>query len=707
MSNDIKNDLINWNAEQLSDDSPVYNSKDLINALNSIMPSLGSVILTTNNHVLSKQEDWDSITMNTLNMFTTMANSGLPANDFPNNSGILLVLGYTSYNIYIAISGEAVYYRLGGDDWNKLLTSETIKDLTGSVATLTSSLSKLSDQQTTLSSLFNTFKDGTNKQLDTLNTQSTSQAKMLEDINNQLLALTGTVDNTGLINAPAFQSLQSQVNNSAVGTNLLTNTGDLSANWNGITSISTTTEYNGHPSMVFTASTQQLAVQQLSLGELQNSTKYIASFWAKADDAGDKAHTEIWGSIGAFDFVLTTNWVRYTAVVTSASDASTNISHASCYFGVPTGNTGNVYIALPKLEKGSVATDWCPNPAETLNEVIDARNGKNNLKTRLDDEYTQVTEQLAQTAKLNRKFKPKITSSTWYVNGGTLTKDPDEEILNDINNVKKMGVDGISYTCHVYIDENTQKLYIGEGVEDTFNMVYSKCLELNLSINVIKFHCKTDVINAYTGDFKADYKDLILRMCEVAKGKVKYFTVLNEVKDVYFNPSYQSFVIELLTTVKSYGFKAGISQMGELDVVQIVDNEWIVPHIDAVFMNYYPSISFKGSEAKYEDSLEAWNIVRAIDLIKRKYNLPFIISETGVMPFWECLSNPGLTGWGGIINTSGKGHPEVYPLYLYGLFNSTFVNENVEEVWLWFGERAYTPQTNNLINSYTGGVQYV
>lgn len=191
MSNNIKNDLINWKAEQLSDDSPVYNSKDLINALNSIMPSLGSVILTTNNHVLSKQEDWDSITMNTLNMFTTLANSGLPANDFPNNSGILLVLGYTSYNIYIAISGTAVYYRLGDASWNKLLTSETIKDLTGSVATLTNNLSKLSDQQTTLNNLFNTFKDGTTKQLDTLNAQSTSQSKMLDDINNQLVKLSG------------------------------------------------------------------------------------------------------------------------------------------------------------------------------------------------------------------------------------------------------------------------------------------------------------------------------------------------------------------------------------------------------------------------------------------------------------------------------------------------------------------------------------
>lgn len=162
-----------------------------------------------------------------------------------------------------------------------------------------------------------------------------------------------------------LSSVQTQVQNSAVGTNLLTNTGDLTANWYGA-AFSTTTEYDGHPSMAFTSSTQQLASQYLNLGKLQNSTRYTASFWAKADNAGDKAHTELWGSINAADFVLTTNWVRYTAVITSSSDAKTNIGQSNYYLGVPTGNTGNVYIALPKLEKGSLATDWCPNPADNV-----------------------------------------------------------------------------------------------------------------------------------------------------------------------------------------------------------------------------------------------------------------------------------------------------------------------------------------------------
>lgn len=179
---------------------------------------------------------------------------------------------------------------------------------------------------------------------------------------------TGSVDNAGLTTAPAFVNLQTQVNNSAVGTNLLTNTSDFSSNWGG-TPVSTTTEYNGHPSMVLNSSNQQKAPQFLALGKLENSFQYTCSFWAKADNAGDKAHTELRGGIGATDFVLTTNWVRYTVVLTSLSDVNTNFFHSMYSIRVPAENKGNVYIALPKLEKGSVATDWCPNPAEVLTQA--------------------------------------------------------------------------------------------------------------------------------------------------------------------------------------------------------------------------------------------------------------------------------------------------------------------------------------------------
>lgn len=187
------------------------------------------------------------------------------------------------------------------------------------------------------------------------------------------------LDNASLTTAPAFQALQTQadqwnrdltrlqtdvnaIKTTGGGVNLLTSTSDFSSNWSGQSSVSTTTEYNGHPSIVLTSSSQQLANQQV--GNLKSSFQYTSSFWAKADNAGDKAHTELWGSIDATDFVLTTNWVRYTAVVTSYSDNQ----HFVYYLGVPDGNKGNVYIALPMLEEGTVAHPWSPNPSEILTQ---------------------------------------------------------------------------------------------------------------------------------------------------------------------------------------------------------------------------------------------------------------------------------------------------------------------------------------------------
>ena len=150
------------------------------------------------------------------------------------------------------------------------------------------------------------------------------------------------------------------------GRNLLTNTSDFSSNWYGILSVSTTTKYNGHPSMVFTSENSRNTTYIFGVGKLENSFRYTSSFWAKADNAGDKAHIELWGSIGATDVVLTTNWVRYTAVLTSFSDVKNNTAYSRQYLGVPGGNKGNVYIALPKLEKGSVSTPWTPAPEDVM-----------------------------------------------------------------------------------------------------------------------------------------------------------------------------------------------------------------------------------------------------------------------------------------------------------------------------------------------------
>lgn len=288
-----------------------------------------------------------------------------------------------------------------------LATTETVNKLTGTVSSAQALAQLAADglaikaDKTTV----DTLKDNVDKNTANIKVNATSiSAKVTaSDVTGMLNGYATQSWSQGQISAAkneisaSVETVKNQVDNSAVGTNLLTNTGNLSANWGGQSSVSTTTEYNGHPSMVFTSSNQQLALQKLSLGKLQNSTQYTASFWAKADNAGDKAHTELWGSLGMTNFVLTTDWVRYTAVLTSFSDANTNDSHSNCYFGVPNGNKGNVYIALPKLEKGSLATDWslAPEDQATVDwtkSQLDIKDGKISAAvTSLKSDITNAT----------------------------------------------------------------------------------------------------------------------------------------------------------------------------------------------------------------------------------------------------------------------------------------------------------------------------
>ncbi|WP_087842882.1 hypothetical protein [Lactiplantibacillus plantarum] len=188
---------------------------------------------------------------------------------------------------------------------------------------------------------------------------------------------TGTVDNAGLTTAPAFVELKAQVDNSAVGTNLLLNTGDLSDNWslNGTLDNSQKPAVLHRPMNSLISGISVIAQQSLNDGLLQSSTIYTASFYAKGTgtaifycypnvtEGGGDNHTNI---------KLTSDYKLYTITFTTAP----NISGSKSFLlrqeyspSVTDQNTVEAYIYGFKLEKGSVATDWCPNPAEVLTQA--------------------------------------------------------------------------------------------------------------------------------------------------------------------------------------------------------------------------------------------------------------------------------------------------------------------------------------------------
>ncbi|MBC6382352.1 carbohydrate binding domain-containing protein [Lactiplantibacillus plantarum] len=188
---------------------------------------------------------------------------------------------------------------------------------------------------------------------------------------------TGTVDNAGLTTAPAFVELKTQVDNSAVGTNVLLNTGDFSDNWslNGILDTSRKPAVLHYPKKALTTDgSNTIANQQLNDGLLKPSTTYTASFYAKGEgtfafycypsvaEGGGDNHTDI---------NLTSEYKLYTRTFTTATDISgdKNFLLRQDYSPSLTDqNTVEAYIYGLKLEKGSLATDWCPNPSEILTQ---------------------------------------------------------------------------------------------------------------------------------------------------------------------------------------------------------------------------------------------------------------------------------------------------------------------------------------------------
>lgn len=172
---------------------------------------------------------------------------------------------------------------------------------------------------------------------------------------------TGTVDNTGLINAPAFQSLQTQVNNSAVGINLLTGTGyhtvtgtdgyglpcnetigdllTLFKELEGQTlTVSVDYEYSG---FVAGSDNNRLGWE---IGIYGDSTAWAGLWYYPTNDSGSGRKS--------YTFVVPKN-------ITSIEEGYAYIQ----FSGAGTGALSHF-----KLEKGSVATPWCPNPSEILTQ---------------------------------------------------------------------------------------------------------------------------------------------------------------------------------------------------------------------------------------------------------------------------------------------------------------------------------------------------
>ncbi|WP_225361101.1 phage specificity protein [Limosilactobacillus reuteri] len=262
---------------------------------------------------------------------------------------------------------------------------------------------------------------------DDINQQILKQNTKIEQNAKEVAIKANSVDVT--------RDIKSAVDGIKVGTSNLLHHSDTFDGWHKGASVSISNEkyLNGSVAILNNSGSGGNALD--SVLDVTNDEKYITwTVYAKADVAGDKLHTELWGGGGYTDQPLTTKWQRYKF---AGNHADSN--HGFYLWGVNS-NKGKVYVALPFAVIGNATGTWTPNAGDTSAEIKSAKDAAiqvasdqinihvNELSTSFDD-------------KLNKRVNEVKTASEKFTSDGieqTVTK-----ITNVKNDVDRLG-DSIS-----------------------------------------------------------------------------------------------------------------------------------------------------------------------------------------------------------------------------------------------------------------------
>lgn len=201
---------------------------------------------------------------------------------------------------------------------------------------------------------------------------------------------TGSVDNASLTTVPAFKALQTQVNDSAVGTNLLLDsktqknaTSWFTPNLNWVEDYGTYLGSNVKRTANAWDNARYNYKDLLDRGVINTTDDFIYSVYFRIvgeDPAGMSYATIRFYSTattknGDIPMQITTlkegQWTRVVVplkFIDAKYDSTNDYDYALRIEATAAPKASGAYyeFAAPKLEKGSIATDWCPNPTEIL-----------------------------------------------------------------------------------------------------------------------------------------------------------------------------------------------------------------------------------------------------------------------------------------------------------------------------------------------------
>ena len=226
------------------------------------------------------------------------------------------------------------------------------------------------------------------------------------------------------VSSSEYQTLKDKVNGMKIGTRNILHHSDTFEGWHKGQSVPITSDkyLGGSVAMLNNSGSGVNALD--SVLDITNDEKLVTwTVYAKADNEGDKLHTELWGGGGYTDQPLSTQWKSYKF---TGNHADSN--HSFYLWGVNS-NKGKVYVALPFAVIGNSIGTWLANPDDTIAAI-----SKN---TTAIDENSKAIKLKADATEVNN-LKGTVNSHSASINlfSDQLKSMVTESKVNDIINGK-------------------------------------------------------------------------------------------------------------------------------------------------------------------------------------------------------------------------------------------------------------------------------
>lgn len=291
--------------------------------------------------------------------------------------------------------------------------SATVSSVKTTVDGQTTSINDLKADSSSFKSQFTTVNDTLGKQTTDISTLQATSKELTTGFNTLTSDNTTNKNNISQLKQTATElsstmmTVQTQVQNSAVGTNLLQGTRDFSGlSRNKVAVTNGQGQFQAITGTSPSGSEINYDIAMLTNLPLEKDTDYTASFWAKTSENTDIiSYLFDSGSNGVYADGGTVNHATtdYTRFVVHFHNGNNNATPN--FVPVRIQKPGvTVWLYGLKLEKGNLATDWCPNPADnatvtalsSLSQTVDGMKSDISKKIEQKDLNGYATETWAQ-----------------------------------------------------------------------------------------------------------------------------------------------------------------------------------------------------------------------------------------------------------------------------------------------------------------------